>query len=110
MSNKHVQPGVVIAVTLAAAATSNDLIKVGDLAGVALTSGGIGDSISVAIDEVYTVNKLSTDVMGQGVIVYLDADDKHVTLAAASGANIRAGKTVSAAGNGVTTVNVKLNA
>lgn len=110
MSKNHVQPGNVIAVTLTAAATSGDLIKVGDLAGVASSSGTIGDSISVAIDEVFSVPKLATDVMAQGVIVYLDADDKRVTLDAASGANIRAGKTTIAAGNGVATVHVKLNA
>lgn len=110
MSRNHIQPGNVIDVTLAAAATSGDLIKVGDLAGVALTSGAIGETISVAIDEVYEVPKLTTDVMAAGVVVYLDADDKRVTLDAAAGANIRAGKTVTAAGNGVTTVNVKLNA
>lgn len=110
MSKKHVQPGNIIAVVLTAAANADDLIKVGDLAGVALGKGAIGDTISVAIDEVFTVSKLSTDVMAAGVVVYLDADDKRVTLDAAAGANIKAGKTITAAGNGVAFVNVKLNA
>ena len=110
MSKKHVQPGCIIEVTLAAAATADDLIKVGDLAGVALGTGAIGSKISVAIDEVFTVAKLSTDVMAAGVTVYLDADDKRVTLDTAAGANIKAGKTTEAAGAGALFVNVKLNA
>lgn len=110
MSTKHLHTGFTISVVLAAAAASNDLIKVGDLTGVCLNSGGIGDSIEVAIDEVFTVNKLAADNMGQGVIVYLDADDKRVTLDAAAGANIRAGRTTSAAAATTTTVALKLNA
>lgn len=110
MSTTHVQKGFAISVTLAAAAASNELIKVGDLAGVCLGSGGIGDTIEVAIDEVFEVAKLSTDNIAQGAIVYLDAANKRVTLDAAGGANIRAGKATAAAGASTTTVAVKLNA
>lgn len=110
MSTKHVQKGFAISVTLAAVAASNELIKVGDLAGVCLGSGGIGDTVEVAIDEVFEVAKLSTDDMAQGAIVYLDATNKRVTLSDGSGANIRAGKTVAAAAASTTTVAVKLNA
>ncbi|MGH6958986.1 MAG: DUF2190 family protein, partial [Dongiaceae bacterium] len=106
MSTKHVQDGFAITVTLAAAAASNELIKVGDLAGVCLNSGVIGESIEVAIDEVFEVAKLSTDGIAQGAIVYLDAANKHVTLATASGANIRAGKAVKAAAAATTTVQI----
>ena len=110
MARNGKQPGVIIPVTLAAAATSGELIKVGDLAGVALHTGGIGDTIEVAIDEVFEVAKLSTDNMGQGVTVYLDATNKRVTLADAAGANIAAGKTTKAAAGSTTVVEVKLNA
>lgn len=107
-NGKH--PGAVIPVTLAAAATSGELIKVGDLAGVALHTGGIGDTIEVAIDEVFAVAKLSTDNMAQGVTVYLDATEKRVTLDDATGSNIPAGKTTVAAAASTTVVEVKLNA
>lgn len=113
MAKTHVQPGNIIAVTLAATFAAGDLIKVGDRAGVCLSSGESGDEISVAVDEVFTVAKLSTDVMTAiGTTVYLDATNKRVTLTTdgpGSDVNIPAGYTTSVAGNGVATVNVKLN-
>lgn len=116
MSRNHVQPGKVIDVTLSATFASGDLIKVGDLAGVCLGAGDSGDTISVQIDEVFTVPKLSSDDMSQGDEVYLDHANKRVQLASGDDggsppvAFIVAGKVVTAAGNGVTTVNLKLNA
>ena len=116
MAKNHVQPGMVIDVTLSATVASGDLIKVGDLAGVCLAAGGSGDTISVQIAEVFTVPKVSTDVMVQGNTVYLDHANKRVQLASGDDggsppiAFIVAGKVVTAAGNGVTTVNLKLNA
>ena len=115
MARNHVQPGKVIEVTLTSATNSGDLIQVGVLAGVALGSGGIGDTISVQIDEVFTVPKVSTDVLTVGAAVNLDPVNKRVTLAADDGGSpptnlIRAGVATSAAGNPSATVNVKLNA
>lgn len=109
MSTKHVQKGFAISVTLGATYTSNDLIAVGTLCGVCLGSGVSGESIEVAIDEVFEVAKLATDVVTQGAQLYLDAANKHLTLGAAAGANIAAGKATAAAGNGVAIVQVKLN-
>lgn len=113
MAKNHVQPGNIIAVTLGATFASGDLIKVGDRAGVCLLDGGSGDEISVAVDEVFNVSKLSTDVMSTiGTTVYLDETNKRVTLTdegAGSTVNIVAGYTTSVAGNGDLTVNVKLN-
>ncbi len=107
-NGKH--PGLIIPVTLAASAVSGELIKVGDLAGVALQSGGIGATIEVAIDEVFAVAKFADDNIAQGAQVYLDATNKRVTLAAAAGANIPAGKATRAAAATTTVVEVKLNA
>ncbi len=109
MARTHVQPGNVIDVPLTASYAAGELILVGTIVGVCLASGGNGDTISVAIDEVFNVAKLSTDNMTIGAQVYLDADDKRVTLAAASGANLPAGRVTKAAGASTTTVNVKLN-
>lgn len=112
MATTHVQPGNIIDVTLGATVTSGELIKVRDRVGVCLSAGGSGDTISVAVDEVFTVAKLSTDVIAVGDTVYLDATNKRVTLTTdgpGSDVNIAAGYATSAAGNGVTTVNVKLN-
>jgi predicted RecA/RadA family phage recombinase len=115
MAKNHVQPGNIISVVLSAAAVSGDLLKVGDLAAVALASGGIGETISAAITEVFNVDKKPTDTMEAGQKVYLDPTNKRVTTSVNDGASpptafIEAGKTTAAAGNGVAKVNVKLNA
>lgn len=111
MATNHKHRGFALPVTLVAAAVSNQLIKVGDLAGVCLNSGEIGDEISVAIDEVFLVDKFADDDMSTiGTQVYLDATNKRVTLDANGGANIPAGKTTTVAAATVTSVEVKLNA
>lgn len=110
MSKNHVQPGNVIDVTLAATYASGDLILVGTLVGVCLKGGGSGDTVSVAIDEVFNVAKLSTDNMTIGSQVYLDAADKRVTLDDDTGANLPAGRVTKTAAGATTTVNIKLNA
>ncbi|WP_293373616.1 DUF2190 family protein [Nevskia sp.] len=107
MSKNHVQPGKVIAVTLAAAVVAGALIQVGTLVGVAIESGGIGDTISVAIDEVFAVPK-AAGAIGQGVVVYFDTSEGNVTTTATD--NVRAGVTTKAALSGATAVDVKLNA
>lgn len=113
MAKTHVQPGNIIAFTLGATVAAGDLIKVGDRVGVCLGDGESGDEISVAVDEVFNVAKLSTDAMTViGTTVYLDATNKRVTLTTdgpGSDVNIAAGYTTSVAGNPSSTVNVKLN-
>lgn len=111
MSTKHIQPGAVISVTLAATVASNDLIQVGDLTGVCLQSGESGDEIEVAIEEVFEVAKFADDNMSTiGTTVYLDAANKRVTLDDDTGSNKPAGKTISVAAATATTVHLKLNA
>ncbi|MCX7062840.1 MAG: DUF2190 family protein [Gammaproteobacteria bacterium] len=110
MSKNHVQPGNVIAVPLGATFASGDLIAVGTLAGVVLEGGSSGQTRSVAIDEVYRVPKRTAAVFAIGAIAYLDAANKRLDDTDASGANIRAGRVTIAAGNGTTTVDIKLNA
>lgn len=104
-----VQPGDVIAFTPGATVASGDLVKIGSRVGVATTAGVSGTPIEARIEGVVSVPKLVTDVMTAGAVVYLDEDDKRVTLDAASGANIQAGFVIAAAGNGVTTALLKLN-
>lgn len=112
MAKNHIKPGKVVDDFTASGTSylSGDLVKIGDLVGIALVDIPDTKTGSVIIEEVFEVPKLSTDVMGKGVSVYLDENDKRVTLDAAAGANIYAGKTFNAAGNGVAVVKVKLNA
>lgn len=117
MANNHEQPGRIIKATNASGVdwASGDLVAVGDLAAVCLVDIPNGESGSVAIDEVFRVPKLSTDDMAQGVTVYLDASNKHVTLSTDDGGDpavdfIAAGKVTEAAAAATTTALLKLNA
>lgn len=109
MARNHVQPGKVIPFTAGANVASGDLVLIGSLVGIALGAVANGATGEAQIEEVFEVPKLSTDVMGAGVLVYLDAANKRVTLSDGSGANKPAGTTIAAAGNGVETVKLKLN-
>ncbi|HEU4589373.1 MAG TPA: DUF2190 family protein [Steroidobacteraceae bacterium] len=115
MAKNHVQPGIVIAVTLAATYASGDLIKVGQRAGVCLKGGDADDEVSVQIDEVFTVKKATGVTIAVGDQLYLDAANKQVTTATDDGGSpavsfIPAGIATSAAADAATTVNCKLNA
>ena len=67
--------------------------------------GGTG---SVRMRGVFTVAKLSTDVVGQGDLLSWDAANSRLTTTAST--NKLAGYAAAAAGNGVTTVAISLNA
>jgi predicted RecA/RadA family phage recombinase len=81
---------------------------VGVRLGVALTDGAIGDTIAVQVKGVFNLPKLSTDVVAQGAALYWDNTNKRLTTTSTS--NTLAGYAAAAAGNGVTSVNIALNA
>ncbi|HVT35697.1 MAG TPA: DUF2190 family protein [Nevskiaceae bacterium] len=114
MAKTHVQPGKVIDVTVDDDYSSGDLIKVGDLCGVCLGDIADGDTGSVQIEEVFQVKKKTSDTITAGKQLYLDADNKRVTISDNDGASvptafIKAGKAIAAASNSDTTVLLKLN-
>lgn len=98
--------------TLAAAAVSGDLLLVGTgLIGVAMNDGALGEEIDVAIEGVFTLPKVSAAVIGIGESVNYDAslgtiDDE---LAVKAAGDFTCGWANKAAGNGVLTVEVKIN-
>jgi predicted RecA/RadA family phage recombinase len=108
MAKNYIQPGEVLDVTLAAIITSGSGLLVGVRLGVALTDGAIGDTIAVQVKGVFNLPKLSTDVVAQGAALYWDNTNKRLTTTSTS--NTLAGYAAAAAGNGVTTVNIALNA
>lgn len=78
-------------------------IKLGVAAGDILnTEIGI-----LAMDGVFDLPKLSTDVVAQGVALYWDNTNKRLTVTAAG--NTLVGYAHAAAGNGVTTVQCRIN-
>lgn len=107
MTTKFVQPGEVIDYTAGADKTSGQPVLIGTKIGVCLADIANGSTGPVAMSGVYTVTKLSTDVVTQGAALYWDNTNSRLTTTASG--NTYAGYAFAAAGNGVTTVNIKLN-
>lgn len=114
MATNYVQPGDVIQVTAGADITSGQVVKVGQILGVALTDIANGATGSVAIRGVFTCPKVSAAVIAQGESLTWDVsansgagafDDNAAPPATGdvTGATAVAAK---AAGNGATTVEV----
>lgn len=94
------------------AVASDDLVRISDRVGVACVDIAIAATGSVQVEGVCEVPKLTTDVVAQGDALYLDEAEGEVTLSDAgggSGGNILAGYAFASAGNGDTTVLLKLN-
>ena len=80
---------------------------IGAMVGVAVDDVAANATGVFRIEGVFTMPKLSTDVVAQGVQLYWDNTNLRWTLTSAG--NTAAGKAYAAAGNGVTTVQVAIN-
>lgn len=107
MTRKFIQPGEVIDYTAGTAVLSGAVVLVGKRLGVALADIAAGDTGPVQVSGVFEVDKLSTDVVTQGALLYWDSAASKMTVTV--GSNTLAGYAWKAAGNGVTTVQIKLN-
>lgn len=107
MTTKFVQPGEVIDHVASGAKTSGQPVLIGTKLGVCVADIANGATGPVAVSGVYTVTKLTTDVVAQGAALYWDNGNSRLTTTV--GANVYAGYAFAAAGNGVTSVNIKLN-
>lgn len=101
----QIQRGEVITIVAAADIVSGDLVKVGDLIGVAGISALTGHECEVALKGVYEVPK-AAGAISQGVKVYYDAAAKNITTTATS--NTLAGYAFVAALNGDTVMQLLL--
>jgi predicted RecA/RadA family phage recombinase len=102
-----VQDGKTIQYTVTGAdVKSGAIVVVGDIAGIAVTDGKIGDTIALEVKGVYNLPKV-TGVIAQGKKVYAVAADGTVTTTATS--NTFIGYAWTAAASGDTTVDVKLS-
>jgi predicted RecA/RadA family phage recombinase len=103
----YIQKGEVINYTVPADTTiaSGALVIVGDLPGVAVSSGVTGDVIAVSLEGVYELPKAS-GAINQGVKVYWSAANSNVTTTATS--NTLIGYAFEAAASGDTTAMVRL--
>lgn len=109
MAQNYVQEGDVLNYTNASGSTitSGAAVLIGTWLGVALADIANGATGSVAIEGVFTVAKLGTDVVSQGAALYWDNTNKRLTTTV--GSNTLVGYAFAAAGNGAATVQIKLN-
>ncbi|PQO21832.1 hypothetical protein C2I36_16245 [Rhodobacteraceae bacterium WD3A24] len=104
----YIQNGHVITATAPAGGiTSGDALITGSIFGIAAYSAAEGDPVELATTGVYKLPKASAAVLAVGARVAWDNTAKEVTTPAAGRFPI--GVAVEAAGNGVTSVAVRLD-
>lgn len=113
MASNHVQPGKVLDYTNTTGATilSGAVVAVGQILGVALKDIANNATGSVAVDGVFAVPKVSGAVIAAGESLTWDvsaaAFDDNAATPATGDITGAAAVAFQAAGNGVTTLNVK---
>lgn len=108
MTNKYVMTGQVLDYVAGSNIAVGAVVLMVNRIGVALAAIASGATGAVAVQGVFTVAKLSTDVVAQGDLLYWDAGNSRLTTTAST--HKVAGYAAKAAGNGVTTVEININA
>ena len=113
MTSKYVQPGKVLQYTNAGSAISaGDVVVIGKILGVALVAIANGATGSVAIEGVFTLPKVTAAVIPQGSNLLWDVSATKFDVGTATPAtgDVSGPPAVAfeAAGNGATTLAVKL--
>lgn len=109
MAKNYVGEGDVLDYTAGGAAiVSGAVVLMGKRIGIALGDIPANSTGSVSATGVWGVNKLATDVVGQGDVLYWDSVNTRLTTTA--GANTVAGYAAAPAGAGAATVRIKINA
>lgn len=111
MTSKYVQPGEVIDYVAGSTITSGQVVRIGNILGVALAAIANGATGSVQISGVFTVAKVSAAVIAQGESLTWDASasafDDNLATPATGDVTGPPAVAFEAAGNGVTTIKVK---
>lgn len=108
MTTKYVMSGDCIDYVAGSTVTSGQVLLIGLRIGVALTNIANGSTGAVRVLGIFTIAKLSTDVVAAGALLYWDNANSRLTTTSAG--NTLAGYATAAAGNGVTTVEISINA
>lgn len=107
MTTKYVYDGRVIDYTAGSAISSGDVVVLGEVVSVALGDIANGDTGSVAVEGVFELDCLGTDVVAIGDVLYWDDTNNRLTKTAST--HKCAGFAAGASANGVTTCRVKIN-
>ncbi len=103
----YVQSGDVVTATAPAALKSGEGVLIGSVFGIAATDAAQNAEVELALTGVYTLPKVSTDVLAFGAPVYWNASTKRVTATATD--NVKIGVAIVAAGNPSAEAVVRLN-
>ncbi len=103
-----IQPGETLTVTAPANVSSGGLVVVGSIIGVAAFNALSGADVEVATEGVFTLPKVTTDVVTQGARLYWDSAAGKLTVTPGTNSKPLVGLATAAAGNGVTTVSCRL--
>lgn len=108
MAKNYIQEGDVLDYTAGGSAiASGAVVLIGKRIGIVLRDIAIAGSGAISVTGVWQIAKLSTDVIAQGDLLYWDTANSRLT--STSAGNTLAGYATAAAGNGATTVNIKIN-
>lgn len=107
MAKTYVQEGRYLEVTAPAIVTSGQLVKVGSIFGVAQNDAASGAPVIIDTQGVYTLPVASAVVVAIGDALYWDVADAEFNKTAT--ANWYLGVAMTAAANGVTSAQVRLN-
>jgi predicted RecA/RadA family phage recombinase len=102
-----IEKGDRLVFTVGADTASGAGVLVGKRIGVACSAILSGAAGVLAMEGVFNLPKLSTDVIAQGDLLYWDNTNKRLTSTTTS--NTLAGYAQNASGNGVATVDIMLN-
>lgn len=108
MTTKYVMSGEVVDYVAGSNLSSGAIVVIGVRVAVLLANIASGATGAARVKGIFTVAKLSTDVVAQGALLYWDAGNSRLTTTV--GSNVLAGYASKAAGNGATTVEINLNA
>ena len=103
-----IEPGEILTVIAPALVASGDLVIVGSIIGVAATDAALGAEVAVAVEGVFALPKVVTDVIAVGDKLYWATATSNLTITPGTGSKPLAGLATAAAGNGVTTVACRL--
>ena len=107
MAKNYISSGELLDHTPTAARTSGQMVVIGTKVGICTGDIAANTAGVLAVEGIWTVNKLSTDTVAQGAALYWDNTNSRLTTTASG--NTYAGYAAAAAGSGTTTVAININ-
>ena len=108
MSKVFLQEGKIVELTApGGGVVSGQMLKISDLLVIAMGSAAATEKFSASLGGVHSIKKKSADVVAEGDTLYWDDSAKELT--STTTGNFLAGAALKAAGNGVVSVDFRLD-